>query len=175
MRQVRTAPRDGSIEPKIFINWGESGTGKTYTALKDHPDAYVVIRPNKDGQVWWDNYDGEETIIFDEFYGWFPYDMLLRLCDRSPFQGAVKGGFVHIKATTFIFTSNKPWEEWYSEDLRTKTDDFAAWRRRLAEWGKVTQFKKLRERDDTDAPASKRAKLIARMESEGGETTLGFA
>lgn len=175
-RNALTKPRSGDVVPKILIYWGESGTGKTYSATQEYPGAYFVTRPNKDGQVWWDNYDGQEVILFDEFYGWIPYDMLLRLCDRTPFQGAIKGGFVQIQATTFIFTSNKPWEDWYSAELKEKTDDFTAFRRRLREWGTVRHFKKLRPRDDTDLDADKRQRLMERMAPQGEEEAqLGFA
>lgn len=101
------APRDPQVVPVIKIYWGDSGTGKTRKATNDFPDAYILTKPNKDGNVWWDNYNGQKTIIFDEFYGWIPYDLLLRVLDRYPLQVPIKGGFVQLLATTFIFTSNK--------------------------------------------------------------------
>lgn len=67
----------------------------------------MCTKPNADGNLWLDGYHGQKTIIFDEFYGWIKYDLLLRICDRYPLQLPIKGGFVQCQATTFVFTSNK--------------------------------------------------------------------
>ena len=37
--------------------WGASGTGKTYAAQEEFPDAYVKSSADK----WWDGYDGHKT------------------------------------------------------------------------------------------------------------------
>lgn len=29
-------------------------------------------------------YVGQPTVVFDDFYSWFPYDFILRLLDRYP-------------------------------------------------------------------------------------------
>lgn len=136
--------RDPNVEPEIRIYWGESGTGKTRKAIEEFPDAYILTKPNKDGNVWFDNYRGQKTVIIDEFYGWIPYDMLLRMCDRYPLQVPFKGGFVKFQATRTIFTSNKPWKEWYPN-----IDDTSAFERRIREFGTITEFKKLVDRDVT--------------------------
>lgn len=130
--------RSADTPPEILIYWGDSGTGKTRKATEDNPDAYILSKPNKDGQVWWDGYQGEDCVIFDEFYGWIPYDTLLRVCDRYPLRVPFKGGFHKLKATRIIFTSNKPWEEWYPG-----IDDKSALKRRLDEFGTITRFRKL--------------------------------
>lgn len=134
--------RDPTIAPELFVYWGASGTGKTRRALEENPDAYILTKPNRDGNVWFDNYRGEKTIIIDEFYGWIPYDLLLRMCDRYPLQVPYKGGFVKFQATRFVFTSNKPWKEWYPN-----IDDVSAFERRIREFGTVTEFKKLEQYD----------------------------
>lgn len=105
-RTVMVEPRDKNIKPRIVILWGASGTGKTRTATEEFPDAYLLTKPNADGNVWFDGYDGEDVVIIDEFYGWIKYDLLLRICDRYPLQVPVKGAMVQFKATTIVFTSN---------------------------------------------------------------------
>lgn len=167
---VYSEQRDSSIDPKILIYWGESGTGKTRKATEEFPDAYIVTKDNGNGTIWWDGYEGQKTVIFDEFYGWIKYDTILRLCDRYPMRVQKKGSSIQFVATTFIFTSNKPWEQWYSEEMREKTDNFAALRRRIDEFGKITHFKKMLPRD----PFGNQQALLRRMIPAGGETTIGW-
>lgn len=143
-RQALAKPRDKNIAPTIEIYWGESGTGKTRKALDDNPDAYILTKPNGNNTVWWDNYTGQTCVIFDEFYGWVSYDFLLRVLDRYPLQVQVKGDFVQLTATKFVITSNKPWEEWYPN-----VQDKSALKRRIQEFGTVTHFAKMQERDVT--------------------------
>lgn len=137
-RSVLARPRNPENKPEIFIWWGDSGTGKTRKAVEENPGAYILTKPNGNGVVWFDGYTGQDTIIFDEFYGWVPYDLLLRICDRYPLKLQVKGGFVECSATKFIFTSNKPWKEWYPN-----IDDHSALERRIKEFGTITHFVKL--------------------------------
>lgn len=118
--------------PKLYIFWGPPGTGKSRRAHEMFPTAY---RKMKD--TWWQGYRGQKTIIFDDYYGWYPYDDLLRICDRYPFTVNFKGGSMPLQADTIVFTSNLPWEKWYSEKIAEKTNDFYALRRRIEEFGEV--------------------------------------
>lgn len=126
--------RDPERPPKIEIFWGPSGTGKTRRAVTENPDAYILSKPRggKDS-VWWQGYEGQETVIIDEFYGWIPYDFLLRCLDRYPLEVEFKGGSTQLAATHFVITSNKPWREWYPN-----IDNVSALERRINEYGTVT-------------------------------------
>ena len=55
--------------------------------------------------------------MVDDFYGWLPIDQILRICDRYPLLLPIKGSHVQFQAQTIIFTSNKPWTEWYKNML----------------------------------------------------------
>lgn len=125
------------MAPVISIYWGDSGTGKTKKALSEEPDAYILTKPHSNGCVWFDGYYDQKCIIFDEFYGWVPYDLLLRILDRYPLRLQIKGGDVQLQATKFIFTSNKEWREWYPN-----VDNLSALERRIREFGSVTHFDK---------------------------------
>lgn len=127
--------RSPEVQPEILIFWGDSGTGKSRKAIADYPGAYILTKPNGNGTIWFDGYEGQDTIIFDEFYGWISYDLLLRILDRYPLKLQVKGGFVECSATRFVFTSNKPWHEWYPN-----IDDKNALERRIKEFGSITHF-----------------------------------
>lgn len=135
-RRSLALPRDGVTKPEIYIYWSKaSGTGKTSRAVKENPDAYIFTKPRDKSTVFWNGYMGETTVIFDEFYGWIPYDSLLRILDWYPMNVETKGDFMPLSATKFIFTSNKPWEEWYPNINNTN-----ALKRRIEEFGTIICF-----------------------------------
>lgn len=104
---------------KVLVMYGPSGTGKSHTANnigQANGGAYWLRKPADGGIDWWDNYNGEPVVIIDEFYGWLPFDTLLRLCDKYPYLVNTKGSFVPFVAKLIIITSNKPPREWYSEE-----------------------------------------------------------
>lgn len=106
-------PRNFKTEVTIFI--GDPGCGKSRRCLELAPDAYWKPRGK-----WWDGYDGHEIVILDDFYGWLPFDELLRLCDRYPLRVETKGGTVNFVAKIIYITSNRWPHEWYSEDIPNK-------------------------------------------------------
>lgn len=114
--------------PRIFIFWGESGSGKSSKAFEMFPNAYRKMVDN-----WWQEYSGETEILFDDFYGWMKFDEILRICDRYRHKVQYKGGGCPLTADTLIFTSNVWWEDWWDwEKVRGRKEAFA---RRVAEFG----------------------------------------
>lgn len=109
--EKHTLPKNQDI--KVHVIWGPPGCGKTYQCHLYDENLYNVPEPTKDGTVWFDGYDGERTILFDDFYGWIKYHTMLQLLDRYNMKLQVKGGFVNKAWTTVLITSNKPPEEWY--------------------------------------------------------------
>lgn len=105
--------RDPEVDPTVFVLWGPTGTGKTRDAAATFPDAYWFMKPTLNSPPWMDGYRGQSVVILDEFYGWLPFDLLLRLLDRYPLQMPVKGSSVQVVAHTFVITSNRPPNEWY--------------------------------------------------------------
>lgn len=101
-----------SWKTEVYVYWGEPGTGKSRTALEEAKEKGGRIYYKQRGK-WWDNYNGQENIIIDDFYGWIPYDELLRLLDRYPMQVEVKGGYEEMLAKHIWITSNVPIEEFY--------------------------------------------------------------
>ena len=57
--------------------------------------------------------ESQETVIIDDFYGWMPFDTLLRLTDRYPMLVDIKGGAVQFTAKRIIITSNEVPDNWY--------------------------------------------------------------
>lgn len=104
---------------ETVVVWGPSGTGKSKFAWEQGgPDAYWLARPNSI-RCFWDGYDGHETVVIDEFYGWLPYTFMLRLLDRYPLRVETKGGSVPFVAKKVIITSNLCPVKWYKEGLRS--------------------------------------------------------
>lgn len=152
-RYAYAPKRDPNTPISIEVYWGDSGTGKTRKAVTENPGAYLLSKARDGKGVWWQGYTGQSVVIIDEFYGWIPYDVLLKICDRYPYEVEFKGGSTQLAATKIIITSNKPWTEWYSEELGDKTMingiKFAALQRRLEEFGKITHFANLELVDRT--------------------------
>jgi len=97
---------------KIECLWGPTGSGKSRYCWETYPDAYRKTKDPGNAQ-YWDGYDGQDTIIVEEYYGWLPWSWLLTFTDRYPSYLAVKGATVPMLASTIIFTSNSHPSEWY--------------------------------------------------------------
>lgn len=94
---------------EVIVIWGTAGVGKSKRAREIDPELFQVTEDGK----WWDGYEGQETILFDDFYGGIKYSRMLKLIDGYPFQLQVKGGFTWKKWKRVIITSNNPPETWY--------------------------------------------------------------
>lgn len=116
VRELYTVPRDWPTEAIVY--WGPTGSGKTY-----HVNELVGINAffltksatAGSGQVWWDGYENQETIVIEEFYGWLPVTTVLNLINSQPFTVQVKGGTRSIVAKRVFFTSNVNPCTWYKE------------------------------------------------------------
>ena len=118
---IKTPPRDFATRVTVAI--GPTGVGKSRYAMETAPGAYWKQRSG-----WWDGYFGHPTTIIDEFYGWLPFDLLLRLCDRYPLQVETKGGQVQFVSKEIIITSNSAPNIWY------KNIYLASFIRRVSLW-----------------------------------------
>lgn len=120
-RLLKSQPRNH--EMRVCVYQGPTGTGKSRFAMESFPGAYWKQRSQ-----WWDGYSGQDVVIIDEFYGWLPFDTLLRICDRYPLLVETKGGQVQFQAKTVVITSNALPQSWY------KSVYFPSFVRRVNEW-----------------------------------------
>jgi len=118
-RRVMSSPRDFLTTCSVF--WGPTGTGKSRKARELYPQAYWKPRNS-----WFDGYSDQETVILDDFYGWLPWDLLLRMIDRYPLLVDIKGGMVNFRPKHIVITSNKHPRDWYHS-----IDDWAPLERRI--------------------------------------------
>lgn len=119
---MKTKPRNHPVD--VHIVQGPTGTGKSKWALDTYPEAYWKQRSN-----WWDGYAGHEVVVIDEFYGWLPFDLLLRICDRYPLLVETKGGQMQFVAKTIVITTNALPSSWYK-----CATYFPALTRRVTKW-----------------------------------------
>jgi len=113
--------RDWMTELHIF--WGPTGTGKFHRAYEEARNLgggvyYPALarQGHGDGRLWWDGYAGEESVIFDDFYGEVPMTDMLRYVDKYPMKIQYKGGMLEFLARRIYITSNKAWGNWWSND-----------------------------------------------------------
>lgn len=94
---------------------GPTGSGKSWAARAENPEAYWLVAPNsKGGALWWDGYDGHKTLILDEFRGsWMSHERLLRILDGYPLQIQIKGGSRWALWTKVVITTTHPVALWY--------------------------------------------------------------
>lgn len=121
--------------PVVEILWGPTGTGKSRQVFETYPNSYWVARG--DGVAYFDGVEETtEVIVFDDFYSWTRYDLVLRLCDRYPLLLKVHGGFVQCPSIKrVVFTSNADPRTWWHSYERMGGWEGSAFKRRVVEGG----------------------------------------
>lgn len=71
----------------IIWIWGPTGTGKSHYVYERESDIYVYNYEDE----WWDTYDGQTAVLFDDFRGQIAYNTLLRLADKWPYSVPRRG------------------------------------------------------------------------------------
>lgn len=108
-------PVEAWREVTVFVYWGKTRTGKTRTAMestcKDGRLPYTM--PLSSG-FWFDGYDGEDTIVIDDFYGQIKFSDMLRLLDGHYVQIPIKGGFTWARWNKVFITSNEHPDHWWA-------------------------------------------------------------
>ncbi len=138
-----TPDRDRDTPKAVYVYWGAPGTGKTRKAWDENPGLWPLpVQASQ--QTWFDSYENEEVVLFDEFNGRMPLTMLLQILDRYPVRVPYKGGFLKFNPDTIIMTGMTPWEEWYDWEGRESSKE--ALNRRITQ---VTHFSLLGQ---TDSP-----------------------
>jgi hypothetical protein len=125
VQEVQSEYHPPSSRDTLDNHWftGDSGTGKSSTARKENPDAYIKA-PNK----WWDNYNGEHTVIIEDLdpdHAYMAYNLKI-WGDHYPFPAEIKGGKIEIRPQRLIITS-----QYRPEDIFPRSQDVEAITRRF--------------------------------------------
>lgn len=96
---------------EVHVYWGDPGTRKTdMTGLNRDHDVFPV---NCSDTFPLDNYDGEGTILFDDFYGQLRCADMLSWCNGQYGSVNIKGSAAYRAWTKVYITSNTAPDTWY--------------------------------------------------------------
>lgn len=102
---------------EVMVIYGAPGSGKSYWAQTFNPNScYTLPVSRKGSETWFNNYNGEITLIIEDFNGRIDYRSLLQMLDNYPCQVQTKGSHVWAEWQHVIITSNNHPNSWYGID-----------------------------------------------------------
>lgn len=119
------------IECIVYV--GKSGTGKSHRCFydPDYRESGYKFPSQAPGKVFFDGYDGQECMWFDEFGGTtLPFSLFLRLCDKWDNRVETKGGSVLVTRLRKILVSTTTYpSNWWRQCPKYLEDPRQLWRR----------------------------------------------
>lgn len=101
---------------KVLVLWGATGVGKSRIAHQlAGRDGFVLRQSN--GNLWYDGYYGQKTLILDDFYGDIKHSDILDIFDGHQYRLDIKGAHSWAAWTQIIVTSNVAPDFWYRRGL----------------------------------------------------------
>lgn len=101
IKEVNKVCRSNFRNVNVEYVFGETGTGKTKYGMSMNP-----FKIEADNLKWWDGYDGEKTILIDEYDNQVNITKMLNLLDGYKLRLPIKGGFTYANWNKVIITSN---------------------------------------------------------------------
>lgn len=101
----------GSIRarPELVVCVGRPGVGKTTRIVSEVKSADSNEVPDchfQNDTQWWDGYTGQANVVLDDFRGWIPLHLFLKLIDVVPVKLPVKGSFTTWFTTKRVYISS---------------------------------------------------------------------
>ena len=115
---------------KVIHLHGKTETGKTRKAMEYSKEDTYKIQSNQ--MKWWDGYEGEKTLVIDEYDNDVAITELLGILDGYQLRLPIKGSFTYANWDTVIITSN-----YRRLHLNAKKNHRMALKRRITETMKV--------------------------------------
>ncbi|AXL65891.1 replication-associated protein [Spinybacked orbweaver circular virus 2] len=75
---------------ETIVYYGDPGAGKSRKAAEVGAAAEGGVYYKTRGP-WWDGYNGETTVIVDDYYGWLAYDEVLKITDIYEYWCLIAG------------------------------------------------------------------------------------
>ncbi|AXH74046.1 MAG: helicase [Circoviridae sp.] len=119
LKSIRDQRHQRKEKTEVHVLIGPPGSGKSrYANAKAISNGSTYYKPRGE---WWDGYEGQTSVVIDDFYGWLKYDDLLKIMDRYPYQVPVKGGYRQFTSKYIYITSNVDVDRWYKFEGYTTT------------------------------------------------------
>ncbi len=96
--------RKGFRKVTVIHVHGDTGTGKTRKAMEDTENNVYKIQGK--ALQWWDGYEGEKTLLIDEYDNDISLTELLGILDGYQLRLSIKGSFTYANWTKVYITSN---------------------------------------------------------------------
>lgn len=132
--------------------WGDTGAGKTRSVMDLY--GYANVYRVMDYAHPFDNYKGQDVILFDEFRSQLPLSAMLGYLDGYPTELPCRYSNKVACFTKVFLVSNIPLEQQYPNVQQNEPGSWTAFRRRIQAVQHMTrQFEELPTDDDFDPDA----------------------
>ncbi len=128
---------------KVLCYYGDTNTGKTRDAMADEANG-LPFKIAGNSLNWWDGYDGEKTIVIDDYNNDVTITRMLNILDGYTLRLPIKGGFTYASWTKVYLTTNLQKEEIH---VNAKPAHRAALFRRIKVF---KHFRSLKKKDDSE-------------------------
>lgn len=136
----------------ITYIWGDTGAGKTRSVMDLY--GYANVYRVMDYAHPFDNYKGQDVILFDEFRSQLPLSAMLGYLDGYPTELPCRYSNKVACFTRVFLVSNIPLEQQYPNVQQNEPGSWAAFRRRIQAVQHMTrQFEELPSDDTLDIDA----------------------
>lgn len=142
------AHEHGTVK-KVFWYYGETGSGKTRTAIQECENQGLDYWLSNADDKWFDGYTGQKAVIIDDIRAsnW-DFSRLLRLTDRTRILVPVKGGHVWWRPEIIYITApGTPREVYSNHSTGESFDGIEQLERRICETREFT----ITEGEDVEA------------------------
>ena len=121
-----------STAPEVIIVVGPPATGKSEYVRRmwgggenEEDKVFTLSLPSTaDDKVWWDGFNGQGTVVLDEFCGQIDIKAMNQLLDKYPYRVGVKGLTKRFTATRIVITSNNDPTTWWPKATALEFDTF---------------------------------------------------